>query len=88
MLDINGNEVRVGDKCKFYFELYGQWVIGTVRKVVTYNYRYSYQLMYSKTAWEAKVDNGDPLNFDVYENGCTMAARIVDSNRIEIIKEA
>ena len=72
VLDINGNEVRVGDKCKFYFELYGQWVIGTVSKVVTYTYYYYYPL----TVWEAKVDNGSNI-----------AARIVDSNRIEIIKE-
>lgn len=86
MLDINGNEVKVGDKCKFYFELRDEWVIGTVRKVATYTYRYSYQLMNSKTVWEAKVDNGDPLNSDVYENGCTMAA-MVETNRIEIIKE-
>ena len=84
MIDFNGNEVNVGDKCKFYFELRKEWVIGTVRKVSTYTYHHSAKN--SETVWEAKVDNGDPLNSDVYENGCTMAA-MVESNRIEIIKD-
>ena len=83
MLDINKNEVKVGDKCKFYFELRDEWVIGTVRKVATYTY---YNSQNKETVWEAKVDNGDPLNPDVSENGCTMAA-MVETNRIEIIKE-
>lgn len=82
MLDINGNEVKVGYKCKFYFDLRKEWVVGTVRNVVTYTYHYYYPL----TVCKAKVDNGDPLNADINENGCTMAA-MVGANRIEIIKE-
>lgn len=82
MIDINGNEVNVGDKCKFYSELRDEWIIGTVRKVATYTY---YNSRDKETAWEAKVDNGEPSNPDIGENGCTMAA-MVESNRIEIIK--
>ena len=84
MLDKNGNPVKVGDRCKFWSGTRTEWRFGTVRRVQTHSY---YNMFEQRDdVWEAKVDDGDPMNPDIESNGFSVAAH-VESNAIEVLND-
>jgi hypothetical protein len=80
MTDRNGRPVVEGARVRFRAETRdGAWLTGTVRKVGQHTYHRP-----TVTMWEARVDDGDPSNPDLSDNGFHVAAH-VESAGIEVL---
>lgn len=84
MLDKNGVQVVVGQRCKFWSGARSEWTSGTVRRVQLHSYYNTFEQR--DDVWEAMVDDGDPENPSVESNGFGIAAH-VESSAIEVIND-
>jgi hypothetical protein len=76
MTDRHGTLVTIGDACRFKPDIREEWRDGTVRAVRTFQ----------TDDTEARVDDGDPTNPDLYDNGFRVSAWVPKS-RIEITEK-
>jgi len=81
MLDSKGNQVKIGQPCRFWAETRESWHDGTVRKVRTISYYNEFEQR--NDIWEALVDDGDPKNPDPWSNDFHVTA-YVESHMIEV----
>jgi len=70
MTDRHGKPVTIGAACRFQPAIRDEWRNGTVRAL-------------RSDDTEARVDDGDPTNPDLYDNGFRVSAWVPKS-RIEI----